>query len=71
MSDEPDYTEDGVPSFDYVRDRIENRIATAAGAGELPTEAAETAALDEKLAERDKIAKDKLAEIRRSLHKEE
>ncbi len=26
---EGDYTESGVPNFDYVRDRIENRFATA------------------------------------------
>ncbi|HVV08898.1 hypothetical protein [Amycolatopsis sp.] len=71
MTEEPEYTEAGVPSFDYVRDRIENRIATAAGAGELPAEAAETASLDEQMAERARVAKDKLAEIRRSLHPEQ
>src|SRR3954468_1866269 len=30
-----DYSDDGVPTFDYVRDRIENRVATSAGTQEL------------------------------------
>ncbi len=30
-----DYTEAGVPTFDYVRDRIENRVNTGIGAAEL------------------------------------
>ncbi|HKS47063.1 MAG TPA: hypothetical protein VJT49_18520 [Amycolatopsis sp.] len=60
---EGDYTESGVPGFDYVRDRIENRFATALGSSELAGEAS----VDEKLAERDKAARDKLEEIRRSL----
>jgi hypothetical protein len=32
---EPDYTDAGVPSFDYVKDRIENRFTTATGATEV------------------------------------
>ena len=32
---EGDYTESGVPGFDFVRDRIENRFATALGSTEL------------------------------------
>jgi hypothetical protein len=61
------YTDEGVPTLDYVRDKIESRAATAAGWQELTgdTEAARTA--DEQLAERDQKAKDRLEEIRRSM----
>lgn len=69
---EPDYSEGGVPSFDFVRDRIENRYNTSVGAQELAgiggPETVES--LDKKIADRDKAAKDKLAEIRRSMGKQ-
>jgi len=67
---EGDYNSDGVPSFDYVRDRIEGRYATALGSTELAGETPEAAKLEEELAERDKAAKTKLDEIRRSLRGE-
>ena len=59
-----DYDERGVPSFDHVRDRIEHRAATAAGAEELLPESRD---VDEQLAERERRAAEKLAELRRSL----
>jgi phage shock protein A len=62
-----DYDEAGVPSFDYVRDRIEGRFATSAGATELPEESARAASLDEQMERRDKAAAEKLEQIRRSL----
>lgn len=62
-----DYTDEGVPTFDYVRDRIERRSAIADGSIEL---APETASVDEQIAKRDKAARDKLEEIRRSLRGE-
>jgi phage shock protein A len=62
-----DYTEGGVPTFDYVRDRIEGRAATSAGATELPEEANRAASLDEQMAERDRVAREKLEQIRRSM----
>ncbi|HEY0453966.1 hypothetical protein [Actinophytocola sp.] len=64
---EGDYTTAGVPTFDYVRDRIEGRVATSLGAGELPEEEAATSSLDEKLAKREQAGRDKLEEIRRSM----
>jgi hypothetical protein len=63
----PDYDEHGVPSFDYVRAKIEGRSATAVGSTELAGETAQGRALDEQMAERDRKAKEKLDEIRRSL----
>ncbi|CCH30146.1 hypothetical protein ABZ816_38305 [Actinosynnema sp. NPDC047251] len=66
----PDYTDDGVPNFDYVRDRIEKRVHTAPAEVELaglggggPT----AESLDAQRAERDEAARAKLAEIRRSM----
>ncbi|WP_245992706.1 PspA/IM30 family protein [Prauserella muralis] len=64
---EGDYTEAGVPNFDYVRDRIERRIATADGATELAEGTPEAASLDEQLAERDRAARERLEQIRRSM----
>ncbi|MTD57246.1 hypothetical protein [Amycolatopsis pithecellobii] len=64
---EGDYTEGGVPTFDYVRDKIEHRSAVADGMTEL---SGDTASVDEQIAERHRAAKDKLAEIRRSLRDE-
>ncbi|GAA3893133.1 hypothetical protein GCM10022243_67650 [Saccharothrix violaceirubra] len=64
----PDYTTDGVPNFDYVRDRIEQRSATAQGSVELAGIGnPEARSLDEQREERDKAARAKLDEIRRSL----
>lgn len=67
---EGDYTQAGVPTFDYVRDRLERRIATADGAQELARETPEGRSVDEQFAERDKAAKAKLDEIRRSMRGE-
>lgn len=69
---EPDYTAGGVPTFDYVRDRIEGRATTAAGATELAGLGTENdvATWDKKLADRDKAGRDKLEEIRRQMRGE-
>lgn len=64
---EPDYSTAGVPSFDYVRGKIEDRFATSVGGAELAAETPEGRSLDEQEAERARKAADKLAEIRRSL----
>ncbi len=76
----PDYSESGVPSLDYVRDKIEGRYATAIGSTELAQAAADREAAARAAAEqrqaltaeeqrvaREQAAKDKLEEIRRSL----
>jgi phage shock protein A len=65
-----DYNDQGVPTFDYVRDRIENRTATSAGMRELTGESPQAKTIDEQMAERDKAGRDKLEEIRRSMRGE-
>jgi hypothetical protein len=62
-----DYDEHGVPSLDYVRNKIEDRYATSIGATELAAETTESRTLDDQIAARDKAAKAKLDEIRKSL----
>lgn len=63
----PDYDEHGVPSFDYVRDRIEGRAATVAGWSELTGEEQRNRELDDQLAARDEAGRKKLEEMRKSL----
>lgn len=64
------YTDRGVPTFDYVRDQIENRYSTSAGAEELAGETAQGRSVDQQMAERDKAGRDKLEEIRRSMREQ-
>jgi hypothetical protein len=63
----PDYDEHGVPSLDYVRDKIESRYATSLGATELAESTAAGRSVEEQEAERAAAAKAKLEELRRSL----
>ena len=61
------YTEHGVPTFDHVREKIQKRTATAIGGEELAEMGSEAKALDEAMVKRDEAAKNKLAEIRKSM----
>ena len=63
----PDYDEHGVPSLDYLRDKIEGRHATALGMQELAGGTEPVRSLEEQEAERAKKAAAKLEELRRSL----
>lgn len=65
----PDYTEGGVPTFARVREKIENRVGISAGSVELAHESAAGKSVDERWDERQKAAKAKLDEIRRSMGK--
>ena len=59
---------DGVPTFDFVRDKIEGRHATALGTTELSDESAAGRSLAQQQEDRDKAARERLEEIRRSLN---
>jgi hypothetical protein len=61
------YTDEGVPTLDYVRDKIEGRAATAAGWQELTGDTEAGRDVEEKFAERERKARDRLEEIRRSM----
>ncbi len=56
-----------MPSFDYVRDTIEGRYATALGTTELAEESAAGRSADEQFEAREKAAKERLEQLRRSL----
>lgn len=61
------YTESGVPTFDHVRDKIERRTTAALGAEELAHGSTAGQDAERAFAEREKAAKAKLDEIRKSL----
>ena len=63
----PDYSTAGVPSLDYVRDKIEGRYAHSLGATELAEGTPEVRSFEEQSAKREEAARDRLEEIRRSL----
>jgi hypothetical protein len=63
----PDYNQAGVPSLDYVRDKIEGRYGRSLGSTELAQETPEARSFEEQAAKREEAARDKLEEIRRSL----
>jgi phage shock protein A len=65
-----DYTSAGVPTFDYVRDRIETKVNTGAGAAELADATPEGRSVEDRFEARKKAGLDKLEEIRRSMRKD-
>ena len=58
---------DGVPTFDFVRDRIEGRFATATGSTELADDTAAARSLAQRQEDRDAAARERLEQIRRSM----
>lgn len=61
------YTPGGVPTFDAVREKIENRYGTAIGAAELAAETPEGRQADEQYEERQRAAAERLAQIREAM----
>jgi len=64
------YDADGVPTFDAVREKIENRYATSLGAAELASETPAGRGIDEQYELRQKAAAERLAQIRQSMKAE-
>ncbi len=67
---EPGYDSAGVPTFDYVREKIETRYGTSLGATELDAESPEGQAVEEQYEERQRAAAERLAQIRESMRSE-
>lgn len=65
------YDKAGVPTFESVREKIENRYATALGASELDAEATEGRAVEEQYEERQRAAAERLAQIREAMRTNE
>jgi hypothetical protein len=63
-----DYTDAGVPTLGYLQDKIDRRYGTALGATELAGAGDEAKAQQQAAVDREQAARDRLAEIRRSLH---
>jgi hypothetical protein len=63
-----DYTDAGVPTLGYLQDKIDRRYGTALGATELAEAGDEAKAQQQAAVDREQAARDRLAEIRRSLH---
>jgi phage shock protein A len=61
------YTSAGVPTFDGVREKIENRYGAALGATELAEEGREARDAEEQFEDRQRAAAEKLEQIRRSM----
>ena len=61
---------DGVPTFDFVRDRIEGRYATAQGSTELAEESDAGRSIAQQEEDRDAAARERLAQIRKSLREQ-
>jgi phage shock protein A len=62
--EETGYSPDGVPTFDYVREKIENRVGTSIGSAELAAETPEGRRVEEQYEARQKAAAERLAQIR-------
>lgn len=61
------YTPDGVPTFDSVREKIENRYTTSIGSAELDAETTEGRTIAEQYDARQRAAAERLAQIRDSM----
>ncbi|NKY30059.1 hypothetical protein [Nocardia gamkensis] len=62
------YSVSGVPTFESVRDKVEQRFGTAQGMGELDRQTPAGRSADEQWQAREKAARERLDRIRESLH---
>lgn len=65
------YSRSGVPTFGSVRDKVERRIGTAFGARALDRQSPAGRGADEQWEAREQAARERLAQIRTSLHEGE
>ncbi|MFD0362279.1 hypothetical protein ACFQZZ_12600 [Nocardia sp. GCM10030253] len=61
------YSPGGVPTFESVRDKVEQRFGTAQGMGELDRQTPAGRSADEQWEAREKAARERLDQIRKSL----
>ncbi|WP_067697546.1 PspA/IM30 family protein [Nocardia jejuensis] len=62
------YTTSGVPTFESVRDKVEQRSGTAQGMDELDRQTPAGRSVDEQWDARAKAARERLEQIRKSVH---
>lgn len=63
------YSTSGVPTFDAVRDKVEQRFGTAQGMGELDRQTPAGRSADEQWEAREKAARERLDQIRKSMQR--
>lgn len=68
---DPGYDSAGVPTFESVREKIENRYATSLGNAELDAESPEGRSVAEQYEDRQRAAAERLARIRESMRPDE
>jgi hypothetical protein len=61
------YTAGGVPTFESVRDKVEQRFGTAQGMSELTTQTPAGRSVEEQWEAREKAARERLEQIRKSV----
>lgn len=69
--DESGYDDAEVPTFESVREKIENRYGAAIGSAELDAESPEGRAVEEQYEARQRAAAERLAQIRESMHSDD
>ncbi|WP_067548349.1 PspA/IM30 family protein [Nocardia crassostreae] len=62
------YSNSGVPTFESVRDKVEQRYGTARGMGELDQQTPVGRSVEEQWDVREKAARERLEKIRKSVH---
>lgn len=62
------YTSSGVPTFESVRDKVEQRYGTSQGMGELDQQTPVGRSVEEQWDARAKAARERLDQIRKSMH---
>lgn len=61
------YTSGGVPTFESVRDKLEQRFGTSQGMGELDQQSPAGRSAEEQFEAREKAARERLEQIRKSM----
>lgn len=69
MPDMGGYSESGVPTFESVRDKVEQRFGIAQGMSELDRQTPAGRSVQKQWQARSKSARERLDEIRKSLHR--
>ncbi len=62
------YANNGVPTFESVRDKVEQRYGTAQGMSELDSQTPVGRSVEEQWDAREKAARERLEQIRKSVH---
>ena len=68
---DPGYDSEGVPTFEFVREKIETRFGAAQGSAELDAESPEGRSVESEFEQRQRAAAERLAQIRESMQSED